>query len=44
MSFSVAPETKSYQILSRVITQTASRLNMVNLKTFDAPARLATCI
>jgi hypothetical protein len=42
MSFLMAPRTKSYHILGRVITQTASRLDVMNLKALDAPARLAT--
>ena len=42
MSFLVTLRTKSYQILSGVIAQTAPRLNMVNLKTHDATAPLAT--
>jgi len=42
MSFLVAPNTKSHQILGRVITQSAPRLNVMDLKTLHAPARLAT--
>ena len=42
VSFLVAPDTKSNQILDRVITQAAPRLNMMDLKTLDAPARLTT--
>ena len=42
MGFLVASRTKSNQILGRVITQTAPRLNVMNLKTLDAPARLTT--
>ena len=42
MSFLVAPETKSYQVLGSVIAQLAPRLNVMDLKTLDAPARLTT--
>ena len=38
----VALDTKSYQILGRVIAQSAPRLNVMDLKIFHAPARLAT--
>ena len=42
MSVLVAPDTKSNQILGRVITQAAPRLKVMDLKTLDAPARLTT--
>jgi hypothetical protein len=35
MSFLVTQKTKSYQILGRVITQTAARLNVMDFETFD---------
>ena len=35
-------DAKSYQILGRVIAEAAPRLNVMDLKTFDLPARLAT--
>src|SRR6267143_1884100 len=38
----VALDAKSYEILSRIIAQAAPGLDVVNLKTLDAPARLAT--
>jgi hypothetical protein len=38
----VAPDTKSYEILSRIIAQAAPRLNVMDLQTLDAPAGLAT--
>ncbi len=38
----VALDAKSDEILSRIIAQSAALLNVMNLKTFDAPARLAT--
>ena len=38
----VALDAKSYEILSRVITQAASRLNVMDLKIFHTPARLTT--
>jgi hypothetical protein len=37
----VAPDTKSHQILGRIITQPAPRLNVMDLKTLDRAARLA---
>jgi hypothetical protein len=37
----VALDAKSYEILSRIIAQAASGLDVMNLKTLDAPARLA---
>ena len=42
MSFLVAQETKSYEILGRVIAEAAPRLNVMALKSLDAAARLAT--
>lgn len=38
----MAPGAKSYAILSGIITQVASRLNVMHLKAFDAAATLAT--
>jgi hypothetical protein len=38
----VTPYAKGYQVVGRVITQPAPRLNVMDLKTLDAPARLAT--
>ncbi len=38
----VALDAKSDEILSRIIAQSAALLNVMNLKTLDAPARLAT--
>jgi len=38
----VARDAKSYEILSRIIAQAAPGLEVMNLKTLDAPARLAT--
>src|SRR6266436_6357446 len=38
----VARDAKSYEILSRIITQAAPGLEVMNLKTLDLPARLAT--
>jgi hypothetical protein len=42
MGFLVAPRTKSNQILSSIVTQTAPWLNVMDLKILHAPARLAT--
>jgi hypothetical protein len=42
MGFLVAPDTESNQILGRVIAQSAPPLNVMDLKTFHTPARLAT--
>jgi hypothetical protein len=42
MGLLVAPGTKSHQILGCVITQSAPRLNVMDLKTLDRAARLAT--
>jgi hypothetical protein len=38
----VALDAKSYEILSRIIPQVAPGLDVMNLKTLDTPARLAT--
>jgi hypothetical protein len=35
-------KTKSYQVIGRVITPSAAWLNVMDLKIFHAPARLAT--
>jgi len=40
VSVLVALDAKSYEILSRVITQTAPGLNVMDLKIFHPPARL----
>ena len=40
----VAPDAKSYEILSRIIAQAAAGLNVMDLKAFDTPARLTTPI
>jgi hypothetical protein len=40
MSLLVAPCTKSHQILGSVIAQSASWLNVVDLKILHSPARL----
>jgi hypothetical protein len=37
----VALDAKSYEILSRIIAQAAPGFDVMNLKTLDAPARLA---
>ena len=42
MGFLMAPCAKSYEILSRIIAQSAPGFEVMNLKTLDAPARLAT--
>ena len=42
VSVLVALDTKSYEILSRIIAQPAPRLNVMDLKALHAPARLAT--
>ena len=42
VSVLVALDAKSYEILSRVIAQSAPRLNVMDLKIFHPPARLAT--
>ena len=42
VSVLVALDTESYEILSRIIAQAAPRLNVMDLKIFHAPARLAT--
>jgi hypothetical protein len=41
VSFLVTHDTKSYQILGRVITQSASPLNVMDLKILHLPAPLA---
>ena len=38
----VALDTKSYEILSRIIAQAAARLNVMDLKIIHPPAPLAT--
>jgi hypothetical protein len=38
----VALGAKSYEILSRIITQSAPPLDVMDLKILDAPARLAS--
>ena len=38
----VAFDAKSNEILGRIIAQAAPGLDVMNLKTLDAPARLAT--
>lgn len=38
----VTHETKSYQILCSVVTEVASRLDVMDFKAFDLPAGLAT--
>ncbi len=38
----VALDAKSYEILSRVITKTAPRLDVMDLKILHSPAPLAT--
>ena len=35
-------DTKSYQILGRIVAEAAPRLNVMDLKAFDLPAQLAT--
>ena len=42
VSVLVALDTKSYKILSRIIAQAASWLDVMDLETLDAPAPLAT--
>jgi hypothetical protein len=42
VSVLVALGAKSYEILGRIITQSASRLNVMDLKILLASARLAT--
>ena len=42
VSVLVALDAKSYEILSRVITQTAPRLNVMDLKIFHPSARLTS--
>ena len=40
VSVLVAACTKSYEILSRIIAQSAPRLNVMDLKVFHSPARI----
>jgi hypothetical protein len=42
MRFSVASSTKCHQVLGSVIAQSTPRLNVMDLKILEAPARLAT--
>jgi len=42
VSFLVTQDTKSYQILGSIMAEAASRLDVVDLKAVDLPARLAT--
>jgi hypothetical protein len=42
MSLVMATGTKSYEILSRIITQSAPPLDVMDLKIFHSPARLTT--
>ncbi len=42
VSFLVADDAKSDQVLGRVITEAAPRLDVMDLKAFDLPAPLAT--
>ena len=42
VSVLVASDTKSYEILSRIIAQAAPWLNVMDLQALDTPARLAT--
>jgi hypothetical protein len=42
VSFLVTDNSKSYQIFSRVLVKAAPRLDVMDLKAFDLPARLAT--
>jgi hypothetical protein len=41
VSFLVTDDTKSYQIFSRVMAEAVPRLDVMDLKAFDLPARLA---
>jgi hypothetical protein len=41
VSVLVAPDTKSYEILSRIIARAAPRLDVMDLKALNTPARLA---
>jgi hypothetical protein len=41
VSVLVAPDTKSYEILSRIVAQAAPRLDVMDLKAFNTPAILA---
>jgi hypothetical protein len=38
----MTPRTEGDQVFSSIITQSSPRLNVMHLKTLDAPARLAT--
>ena len=42
MSFLVTDDTKSYQILGRVMAEAAPRQNVMDLKVSDLPAQLET--
>jgi hypothetical protein len=42
VSFLVTHNAKSYQILGHVMAEAAPRLDVMDLKSFDLPARLAT--
>jgi hypothetical protein len=42
MGFLMARRTEGDQILGSIIAQSASRLNVMDLKTFHTPARLTT--
>ena len=42
VGFLVTQDTKSYQILGRIVAEAAPRLNVMDLKAFDLPAQLAT--
>jgi len=42
VSVLVALDAKSYEILGRIIAQSAPRLNVMDLKIFHAPTRLAS--
>jgi len=42
VSLLVTDDTKSYQILSRVIAEAAPALDVMDLKVFDLPTPLAT--
>jgi hypothetical protein len=44
VSFLVAQDTKSYQILRCVITEEAPRLDVMDFKIFNSPTTLATPI
>ena len=42
VSVLVALDAKGYEVLGRIVTQSTSRLNVMNLKSLCSPARLAT--